>query len=173
MAAVRAQLQGEVVELMPRYKKPLCPILLPGAKAPSLDDPASYSGRVLEYVFRLWDPSTRKAAGQLYTYQGRIASYDGTCGTGSRKHAIVTAVWPTTFEEGTGKFLEVEERQQVNLYPRFFGKLKREDAWVVYDGETDAEAERRSATPCVKLGASALLEQKRIDTDILCPYKSL
>ena len=61
----------------------------------------------------------------------------------------------------------------MNLYPRFFGKLKREDAWVVYDGETDAEAERRSATPCVKLGASALLEQKRIDTDILCPYKSL
>ena len=61
----------------------------------------------------------------------------------------------------------------MNLYPRFFGKPKREDAWVVYDGETDAEAELRSATPCAKLGAGALLEQKRIDTDILCPYKSL
>ena len=101
-------------------------------------------------------------------------AHGGTCGTGSRKHAIVTAVWPTTFEESTGKFLEVEERQQVNLYPRFFGKLKKEDAWVVYDGETDAEAELRvTGTPCSKLGADALLEQKRIDADMLFPYKSL
>ena len=52
----------------------------------------------------------RKAAGQLYTYQGRIVLDDGTRGTGSRKHAIVTAVWPTTFEESTGKFLAAGER---------------------------------------------------------------
>ena len=44
---------------------------------------------------------------------------------------------------------------------------------MVYGGETDAGAELRTGTPCSKLGAGALLEQKRIDTDILCPYKSL
>ena len=58
-------------------------------------------------------------------------------------------------------------------HARFFGKLKKEDAWVVYDGETDAEAELRTGTPCSKLGADALLEQKRIDADMLFPYKSL
>ena len=35
------------------------------------------------------------------------------------------------------------------------------------------KTELRAGTPCSKLGADALLEQKRIDADMLFPYKSL
>ena len=50
---------AEVAKLMSRYKKILCPILLPGAKAPSLDCPELYRGKMTRVPARQLASVTR------------------------------------------------------------------------------------------------------------------